>query len=719
MKKSYLLLCVVIVATAGLAVADDGFWPFNAVPKDKIKTRYGFEPTQQWLDHVRLSSVKFSGASGSFVSPDGLVLTNHHVGASCIHDVSTANKDYIKNGFYASAKADEIKCPNMSVSVLQDIEDITPKLKAAVTPDMSPAQAAKTQKALESKLTKECSTTTKLTCQAVPFYSGATHFLYKYKTYEDVRLVFAPEYAMAFLGGDPDNFEYPRYALDVTFFRIYEGGKPLHTENHLSWSKKGVKTNDLVFTSGHPGMSARLNTMAQLEFMRDLDYPRQVERRTRIVEGLLQRGAASAEAQRQVEEALFAGQNGLKAAKGHYSGLLDKRLMATKAEQEKRLRDAILSDPKLKAQFGDPWKDVADYYNAQREGNLYLKRQFFPDPQPPAASRRPGSMAGVMPGMLPSLARLLVLTPIDRAMPEAERDPVYAPESMQKRLFGSSKIDKASDIRMLTTSLAEMVKYLKDDPIVAKLLNGKTPAEAAKEWIENTQVGDAEFRRRLYEGGKEAVEKSTDPLILAVRLQETEAFRIKDEWNKKVAPLARAADAAKIKLAQARFAVEGTKSSPDANSTLRLSYGAVKGYVEDGRGTVPKGTKLAPFTTLGQAYDYAAKHENKDPYFLPESWLKAKSKVNLKVPLNLVSTNDVLGGNSGSPLINKNAEIVGLIFDGNIQSLPGTFHFDETLNRSVSVDSRGIMEALRNVYSATALADELLDEASKPQSSKK
>lgn len=718
MKKSYLLLFAIVVAAAGLAVADDGFWPFNAVPKDKIKARYGFEPNQQWLDHARLSSVRFSGASGSFVSPDGLVMTNHHVGSGCIHDVSTPEKDYVKNGFNAPTRADELQCPKMSVSVLQDIEDVTPKLKAAVTPGMSPAEAAKAQHALMSALTESCNTTTKLACEAVPFYSGAVHFLYKYKMYKDVRLVFAPESAIAFMGGDPDNFEYPRYALDLTFLRIYEDGKPLHTENYLSWSKNGAKANDLVLVTGHPGNSARLNTMAQLEFLRDLDFPRQIEHQTRIVEGLLKRSATSEEARREVEGALFAAQNNLKSSKGRYSGLLDKKLMSTKAEQEKRVRDAVLSDPKLKAEFGDPWKDIADYYNAQREGKLYLKRRFFPDPQPPAEGRRPGSMSGALPGMLPSLARMLVLAPLEKDRPEAERDPIYTAESLEKRLFNPHAADKGGDLRMLTTSLAEMARFLKDEPIVAELLNGKTPAEAAKEWLENTQVGDVEFRRRLYEGGREAIEKSADPLIRAVRLQEAEAFRVKEEWNRRIVPLARVAEMARPKLAQARFAVEGGKSSPDANSTLRLAYGVIKGYVEDGRGTAPKGAVVAPFTTIGQTYEYAAKHGNKEPYVLPQSWLKAKGKVNLKTPFNLVSTADVLGGNSGSPLINKNAEIVGLIFDGNIQSLPGAYHFEETLNRSVSVDSRGIVEALRNVYGATALADELVGKSAESAAKK-
>ncbi|HYH00896.1 MAG TPA: S46 family peptidase [Terriglobales bacterium] len=706
--KSFLLLCVLVAALATLATADDGVWPFNAIPKDKIKARYGFEPSDEWLDHVRTATVRFSGATGSFVSPDGLVMTNHHVASSCIHDVSTDSRDYMKAGFYASTRAEEVKCPKMSVRVLQSIEDITPKVKAAITPEMPQANVARAEEKAAATLAKECQSTSQLSCDALPFYSGAKYFLYKYKTYDDVRLVFAPETAIAFFGGDPDNFEYPRYAFDVTFLRVYEAEKPLRSESYFKWSKAGAKDGQLVFVPGHPGSSARLDTVARLEFMRDFEYPLQLDRQKRFVENTIKRSASSEETRRKLEESLFASQNTLKATKGFYSGLLDKELMTAKAEQENRLRQAVLSDPKLKTQFGDPWKDIADHYKAMREGNLYLHRQFFPDPLPAATERRgPGSIAGVLPGMLPALARYLVLAPIVKAQPESERDPGMSDESIRKHLFSTVRDTKKSDVEMLTASLAQMAKSLKDAPIVARMLNGRSPEQAAREWIENTQVGNAEFRKQLYEGGKDAVEKSTDPLIVAMRLQVEEALRVKKEWTMKVAPLAGPAQAARTKIALARFAVEGLKSCPDANLTLRLSYGAVKGYLEDGRGTAPKGTKLAPFTTIAQAYEIAAKHGNKNNYVLPDSWLKAKNKVNPKVPFNLISTNDIMPGNSGSPLINQNAEIVGLIFDGNIQGLPGRFQFVERYNRAVSVDSRAITEALRNIYGATALAEEL------------
>jgi hypothetical protein len=741
MKKSYVLYFCAFLVLAGLAAADDGMWPYNAIPKDKIKARYHFDPTQAWLDHVRLSSVKFGGGSGSLVSPDGLVMTNHHIGAGCIHSVSTATKDYMKLGFYAKTQADELKCPPpMSVSILQGIDDITAKVKAAVTPGMPAAEATRAQNAAVTNLTNECRTATKLTCQAVPFYSGAMYFMYKYKAYNDLRLVFAPEYDMAFFGGDPDNFEFPRYDLDVTFLRIYENDKPIHADNYFKWSKNGAKNNELVFVSGHPGSTARLSTMAQLEFLRDVDYPMQIERQDRQVANLFKQSAVSEEARRNLERTLFGAQNTAKATKGYYSGLVDKSLMAAKAEQENRLRDAVLSDPKLKAEFGDPWKDIAAYYKAQRDGNLYVERQFFPAPQPPAADGgggrggaggggrgapaaggrggpgggRGGANAGAFRGTLPDLARTLVRVANEKLKPEAERDPNLRDlTAVEKGLFATEAIAKAEDITALAEGLAEMNKFMPGSPIVVKMLAGKSPEQAAKDWIDNTKVDNVEFRKQLYAGGKDAIEKSTDPLIAMLRLAEAEGIRVNAEWTSKVVPLAAQLPIAQTNLAKARFAVEGFKSPPDANSTLRLSFGAVKGYVEDGRGTVPKGTKLAPFTTIGQAYQYATKHDNKEPYKLTESWVNAKSKVNQKTPLDLVSTNDIIGGNSGSPVVNKNAEVVGLIFDGNIQMLPGRFQFGEDMNRAVSVDSRGIMEALRHIYGATTVADELAGTKSK------
>ncbi len=720
MKKFYAFFLCIVLSLSSVAVAEEGMWLYNAVPKDKLKALYGFEPTQDWLDHMRLSSVKFGGGSGSFVSPNGLVMTNHHIGAGCINAVSTTAKDYMKTGFYAPTPTEEVKCPNMTVQVLQGIEDITAKVNAALK-DVPASDTARQRTTLTS-LQNECGTASKLSCQAVSMYSGTMYFMYKYKPYNDVRLVFAPEYDMAFFGGDPDNFEYPRYDLDVTFLRVYEDNKPVHPEHYFSWSKDGAKKNDLVFVSGHPGSTQRLNTVAQLEFIRDLQYPMQIESQTRVIADLIKRSSVSEEERRRLERQVFNQQNTAKATKGYYSGLLDKELMAIKAKDENQLRDAFLKDPKLKARYGDPWKDIADYYQAQREGNLYAARQYFPYSSGPAAPGGRGGQAagagapGAFRGGLPDLALMLVRATTEKEKPENERSASSRdPAAVEQRLFATDqKIDKASDVAALSGTLTEMNKFLPGHPVVARVLGGKTPEQVARYIIDNTKVGDVEFRKQLYAGGFEAVVSSADPLVALVRVAEREGQRVSEEWAKKVVPLEAARTAAETNIAKIRFAVQGFSYPPDANSTLRLSYGTVKGYVEDGLGTVPKGTKLAPFTTIGQAYAYAEKHGNKDPYKLPESWLKAKAKVNGKTPLNFVSTNDIIGGNSGSPVLNKNAEIVGLIFDGNIQMLPGRFQFGEKMNRAVSVDSRALVEAVRNIYNAAPLADELTGTAANP-----
>jgi hypothetical protein len=736
MKKSYAISLCAILLLANLAAAEEGMWLYNAVPKDKLTTLYGFAPTQQWLDHMRLSSVKFPGGSGSFVSPNGLLMTNHHIGAGCINAISTTTKDYMKTGFYAATQAEEVKCPNMTVQVLEGIEDITDKVTAA-TKDVPPTEAAAAQRTATNKLASDCGTATKLSCQSVSMYSGMMYFLYKYKSYTDVRLVFAPEYDMAFFGGDPDNFEYPRYDLDVTFLRAYENNEPVHPKDYFAWSKNGAKNNELVFVSGHPGSTQRLNTVAQLEFLRDVQFPITLASGSRGVEDLIRRSAASEEVRRSLERQLFNQQNSLKGNKGYYSGLVDKELMAAKAKDENDLRAAFNKDPKLKAVYGDPWKEIADYYKVLRDGNLYGARQYFPYP---AAQGGPGARggaggggrggpggpgggagpAGAFRGTLPDLALQLVRATTEKEKPEGDRMTAFRDAAaVEQRLFATDqKINKDDDIATLTVTLTEMSKFLPGNPIVAKALGGRTPEQAAREVISNTKVGDVDFRKQIYAGGVTAMESSTDPLVALVHAGEVEGQRVSEEYAKKVTPLESGRAAAETNIAKIRFAVQGLTSPPDANSTIRLSYGTVKGYVEDGLGTVPKGTKLAPFTTIGQAFDYDAKHGSKEPYKLPDSWIKAKGKVNQKTQLDLVSTNDIIGGNSGSPVLNKKAEVVGLIFDGNIQMLPGRFQYGEKINRAVSVDSRGIVEALRHVYNAPALADEVTGKVSKPVNAK-
>jgi hypothetical protein len=687
MKRSFsvLLACVFILST--LATADEGMWLYNAPPKDKIKAKYGVELTQEWLDHVRLSSVRFNnGGSGSFVSADGLTFTNHHVGAGCVQQLSTAGHDYIKTGFYAKTQADEAKCPNLELNQLVGIEDVTDTVNAGVKPGMSAAESGQAQRAAMSQVEKDCATSTGLRCDVVIFYSGQVYNLYKYKKYTDVRLVFAPEFDIAFFGGDPDNFTYPRFDLDITFFRVYENGKPAHLDNYLQWSRTGVKDGDLIFVSGHPGTTGRLLTMAQLEFLRDLQYPANLKLFQRRI-ALLQDFSKQAEENARIaKEDIFSLQNAQKAITGYESGLLDKTIMDSKAADEAKLRAAFKADPKNSG-AADPWDEIAQAMKLQRSiypNLVYLER-----------------MRGFG-GHLSMTARSLVRAAAERPKPNQERMREFRDSNLpsyEQMLFSTEPVYKSLDTVLLTDSLSEMQDALgPDNPEVQKVLQGKTPVEAAKDLITNTKLDDVAVRKQLYEGGQAAIDASTDPLIVAMRALDPAARAARKQFEDEVDSVARRDGTI---VAKARFAQSGFAQSPDATFTLRLSYGAVKGYQENG--------KAIPFATnIGGAYEHAAEHNSQWPYNLPESWMKSKADLDLKTPLNFVSTADIIGGNSGSPTVNRKGEVVGIIFDGNIQSLGGMFAFSDVQGRAVSVDSRGIQEALRKIYGATPLADELM-----------
>jgi hypothetical protein len=687
MKRLLAVLLVFASVFLTFAIADEGMWLYNAAPKDKIKAKYGFEVTQSWLDHVRLSSVRFNnGGSGSFVSPDGLTFTNHHVGAACVQQLSTEGRDYIKTGFYAKTQAEEAKCPNLELNELVGIEDVTDKINAGVKAGMSAAEAGASQRAAMSQVEKDCTTATGLRCDVVTFYSGQVYNLYKYKKYTDVRLVFAPEFDIAFFGGDPDNFTYPRYDLDITFFRVYENDKPAHLDNYLKWSPTGVNENDLIFVSGHPGNTGRLLTMAQLEFMRDVQYPITLKLLARRIALLQEFSKQSEENARIAKEDIFGLQNSQKAITGYQSGLLDKAIMDQKAADEAKLRAAFKADPK-NAGAPDPWEEISQAIKTQQSifNNLsYLER-----------------MRGFS-SRLAQIARILVRSSAEKPKPNSERLREFrdsALPSLEQQLFSAEPVYKNLDTALLADSLTEMQDQMgKDNPDVQKVLQGKSPADAAKDMIANTKLDDVAVRKQLYEGGQAAIDASTDPLIVAMRAIDPDARAARKEFEDKVDSVVRRDGTI---IAKARFAQSGFTQPPDATFTLRLSYGVVKGYEENG--------KAIPFATnVGGAYEHATEHGSQPPYNLPESWLKSKTKLDLKTPLNFVSTADIIGGNSGSPTVNKKGEVVGIIFDGNIQSLPWNFAYSDVQGRAVSVDSRGIQEALRKIYGATGLADELM-----------
>ena len=678
------LLCLLVLGPMGRA--DEGMWLFNAFPKDKVKAKYGFEPSQQWLDHVRLGSVRFNnGGSGSFVSADGLTFTNHHVGAVCVHQLSTHGHDYMKEGFYAKTQAEEARCPDLELNELVGIEDVTSKIKDAAKPDMSSAEAGQAQRAAMSRVEKECAGSTGLRCDVVMFYSGEVYNLYKYKKYTDVRLVFAPEFDIAFFGGDPDNFTYPRYDLDITFFRVYENNKPAHIEHYLRWSPTGVKVNELIFVSGHPGSTGRQKTITQLEFLRDIDYPSRLETYKRRIALLLTFGNESEENARIAKEELFGYQNSFKAITGYLEPLKNSEVIAAKQADEAKQEAAFKANSKNK-DTANPWKEISD--SISEEKRFYLPLSFI--------EKNRGFNTE-----LAYYARWIVRAAEEKTKPNEKRLREYrdsALPSLEQELFSSAPIYESLDTVTLADSLAQMQEALgADNPVVKQVLNSQSPADAAKSLIEGTKLDDVSVRKQLYEGGTAAVQASTDPLIVLMRTIDPAARELRKQYDDQVDAVEKRAGA---KIARTRFAHSGYDQAPDATFTLRLSYGAVKGYEENGK-------KIPCFTELGGAYQHASENGDKPPYQLPDSWMKSKLKLKLDTPLDYVSTADIIGGNSGSPTVNKKGEVVGIIFDGNIQSLEWNFIYADKQARAVHVASGGIVEALRQIYGATALVDEL------------
>jgi hypothetical protein len=684
MKTRLLILGLILALAMPLALADEGMWLYNAFPKDRVQKEYGFLATQEWLDHLQLSSVRFNnGGSGSFVSADGLAFTNHHVGADCIGKLSTSGTDYMKAGFYAKTQAEEAKCPDLELNVLTGIDDVTAKIKAAATPAMSTADAGQAQRSAMSALEKDCAMSAGVRCDVVTLYSGEVYNLYKYKKYTDVRLVFAPEFDAAFFGGDPDNFTFPRYDLDITFFRIYENDKPVHLDHYLQWSKVGVKDGDLIFVSGHPGGTDRLKTIAQLQFLKNTDYPSRLANYKRRIDMFQKFSAESAENARIAQEDIFGYQNSQKAIKGEYEGLQDLAMMSQMNEAEREREKAYLDKHPGEP---NPWQEISNAMKTNREiydPLIYIERLrgFNVD--------------------LAIYARTLVRAAEEKSKPNGVRLREYrdsALPSVEQELFSTAPIYKSLETETLALALTQMREALgPEDPAVKASLNGKSPEEAATALIDSTKLDDVAVRKQLYSGGKAAVDASTDPLIVLMRNVDPEARAVRKRFDDEVDAVVRR-DGATI--ARARFAQTGFTQPPDATFTLRLSYGTVKGYEENGK-------KIPYFTTIAGAFQHSEEHGNKPPYNLGVSWPKMKSKLKLDTPLNFVSTADIIGGNSGSPTVNRAGEVVGIIFDGNIQSLVLNFYYDDRQARAVSVDSRGIIEALRKIYGADALANEL------------
>jgi len=668
---------------------DEGMWLFNAPPLKQLKEKYQFEPTPQWLDHLQKSSVRFnSGGSGSFVSPNGLVMTNHHVGAHDLQKLSDLRKiDYLKIGFEAKTNAEEIKCEALELNVLQSIKDVTAEVAAAVKPEMAPGEAFKARQAkigeIESANTDEKSGKRS---DVVTLFAGGAYHLYTFKKYTDIRLVFAPEKQIAFFGGDPDNFEYPRYDLDMCFFRVYENDKPIQCEHYLKWSEAGAKDGELIFVSGHPGRTSRQNTIAELEYLRDTGYPYLLTRLNRW-EVLIRSWTERSERNRQKgEEDLFSIQNSRKARFGGLQGLLDPKIMARKQAEEKRLWE---SQGGTDQAVGTPSSlDVAfdAIAAAEKKRAEYIKQYTILE-----------GGAGFH-STLFGYAKTLLRYSDEMKKETKERLPEFGTAriaSLKDQLLSPVPTDDEFEILLLADGLTMLANhYGANSDMAKKALGGKSPRERAFELVNGTKVRDPKWRKEQFDS-KAAPED--DPMIALARAFDEATRAIRKKMETEVDEPKRKAYTT---LAKARFALDGTNTYPDATFTLRLAYGTVKGYKEDGK-------DVPPFTTMEGLYKRSAEQNNAVPFDLPKRWVEKKDKLDLKTPLNFVATADIIGGNSGSPVVNAKGEVVGLIFDGNIQSLVLDFIFDDTVARAVSVDSRAITESLRKVYDADWLADEL------------
>jgi Peptidase S46 len=684
-RRIALLLGIASLLVSAPLRAEEGMWTFDHFPRDKVKKAYGFTIDDAWLNHVMRSSARLGGGcSASFVSQNGLVMTNHHCAHGCISQLSTRERDLVASGYYAKNEGSELRCPEMEVNQLINIKDVTAVVVEA-TRGLQGEAYQEARKTTQARLEKDCQTDAQTRCDLVNLYRGGQYRLHTYRRFDDVRLVFAPEMAIAFFGGDPDNFMFPRYDLDVTFLRVYDNGKPAATPDYFRFSKAAPKEGMLTFVSGNPGGTDRLLTLAQLEYQRDVSLPEALFALAELRGVLTEFGRRGLEERRISEHQLFGVENRYKAMLGRWQALVEGGIVAEKAASEKMLRAQVARNPRLRKSATGAWDAVEKATQRQRE----LRKAF---------AYLEGGTGGA--SELWRIARHLVRGTHELTLPDGKRLEEYrdaAIPTLRQRLFSQAPIYDSLQTLLLTHAFTKLREHLgPDHAFVKKLLGNQSPDELASWLVKGTGLKNLAFRRSLWEGGEVAIKRAAnnDPLLALLLSLDADGRAIRKTWETEV-------DAVVQKntelIAQARFAVQGDGQYPDATSSARLSYGSVKGYTEDGR-------QVAPVTDFAGAY---ARHTGKDPFALPESWLRNKATLDLGVPLNFATSNDIIGGNSGSPVLNQDAAVVGLIFDGNIQSLGGDYGFDPATNRAVSVSAAGLIQALDKIYHADRILKEL------------
>ena len=681
---SVIHLSLVLTLSSPLLWGDEGMWLFNQVPQAAIAKKYGFTVTDQFARQLQLGSVRFNnGGSGSFVSGDGLLFTNHHVGMDCIQKVSSGTNDYVKNGFLARTRGEEKRCPDLEINILQSMEDVTGKVNAGLTEATLLSEANRLRKEAQSRIEKECVAAGGERCDVVTLYAGGQYHLYRYKKYTDVRLVFAPEAAIAAFGGDPDNFTFPRYCLDMAFFRAYDRDLPVKPQHFFPWSKTGAKDQELTFVSGHPGTTGRLATMTELEFQRDVSFPVTLGRLRGMRQALDAFMAASPENKRAGTELLNSVLNSLKAYQGFDGGLRDAALMARKREDEQRLRKAVADDPAKAQRYGKTWDEIAAAYERYRTlmaPYVVLER----------------SLSG---GDLMAIARDVVRYAAEKTKPNEQRLREYSETALpevEQRMYSEAPLSMGLEIAMLENYFSWATQTLgADHPALKQALQGRGFRAAAEAIVNGSKLGDIAERKRLASSW-ESVQASNDPLVQLLLTVDGPAREVRKRYEDQVEASLRGAA---TRIAQIRFAMYGDREYPDATFTLRLSYGQTLGYRN------AKGVAVPWATVTGGIYP---KVTGQDPFALPPNWLAAKKRLNLRTPFNFVTTHDTHGGNSGSPTLNTRGEIVGILFDGNLEGLPNRFVFTDAMARSVHVASQGILESLRKVYKADSLVKELV-----------